>query len=220
MTVAVCIASHDRAKPLGIVLRCLPAAWHAVVVLSPGEDGTAYEQRPNTHVHYHANSPLGAKWQYAVNMARTLNTDVVGITGSDDVLQVDEVLLERAMLGFDFLGCRGFLAFDGREHYQCTYRPHVRMPIGGARFYRRELLDRMRWRLFDTTREKHLDEQGYANAIRHGARCTIADFHTGLRIIALKGDWPQKNPLDKYLRGRNLDVTLLQHVRHRIDYQF
>jgi hypothetical protein len=220
MRIAVAIASHERQQPLLVVLRCLPEDWHAVLVLSPGEDPSPYLARPNTHVHHYANSPLGAKWQHAVDMARTLEPDLLIITGSDDVLLGDTDQLAATMQGIDMLGFRRFLVYDGRKHWQCTYAPHMMMPIGGGRVYRRALLNRMRWRLFDTTREKHLDEYGFENALRVGGIVRQVEDCAGLSIVAIKGAWPQKNPLNKYLKSRNLHVTPIPHVRHRIRYQF
>ena len=92
MKFVTCIASHERNVPLGIVLRNLPASWHAVVVLSPGDDPAQLPERPNTHVYHHSNEPLGQKWQTAVDLARRLEPDYLVIQGSDDVLLVDEAL--------------------------------------------------------------------------------------------------------------------------------
>ncbi len=221
MTIAVAIASHQRNLPLSIVLRNLPADWHAVVVLTDGEDGSAFARRPRTHVFHHANEPLGAKWQHAVLMARAaVNPDLLIIAGSDDVLLGDTDELVATMQGLDFLGLMAFLSFDGQHHWHCKYAPHMSMPIGGGRVYTRAILNRMRWRLFDTARNKHLDEYGYQNALRHGARTRCVDEAPGLQVVALKGPWPQKNPLDKYHRSRNIIVTPATHVRHRCSYQF
>lgn len=226
MKIVVAIASHDREKPLSLVLRCMPAAWHAVLVLTTGEDPAPYLKRPNTHVYHHANSPLGAKWQHAVNMARTHAPDLLIIDGSDDVLLGNTAKLVATMEDTDMLGFMGFEAFDGANHYWLRYKPHVKMPIGGGRVYTRALLDRMRWRLFDVHREKWLDEYGYANARRVGdgkggpARIKLVDRAPGLQVVALKGDWPQKNSMAKYLRGKNIDVTPLDGVKHSVYYNW
>lgn len=224
----VCIASHQRTLPLGIVLKNLPEHWEKVVVVSEPDDVKALaasrsklEARGSRlHVHTFPNNPLGAKWQHAVDKARDLDPDLLVITGSDDVLIADEAKLLQALDGYDMAGPRSFLAFDGKQHYQCRYRKHVDMPIGGGRVYRRSLLDKMRWKLFDTGRDRWLDEQGYYGAMRHGARVLCEDVIPGLQVVALKGEWPQKNPLAKYIRGRNLDVIPLPRAPHPITYQF
>ncbi len=218
MKIAVCIAAHERMKPLAIVLGQLPAHWHAVVVLSPGENSSALLKRPNTHVFHHANLPLGWKWQHAVNHARDLKPDAIVIAGSDDVLLVDEAKLLPVLQEYDMVGPRSFLAYDGAETWHCAYKEHVPMPIGSGRIYTRQLLDRLRWRLFDTGRNNLLDDFGYRTAVRHGARLLQANDIPGLRVIALKGDWPCKNPMDKYFKGKNLSITQA-HVRDRVHYQ-
>lgn len=219
--VVVAIASHQRTTPLSIVLRHLPADWHAVVVVSEQEDAKAL---PTANCQLHTalfpNEPLGAKWQHAVDRARELDPDLLVITGSDDVLKVQPDKLFDAMQGIDLLGFNSFTAYDGRHHYRCSYRPHVKLPIGSGRVYRRELLEKMRWRLFDVEKQKHLDERGYWNAMRAGGKVRIVDQLPGMEVIALKGSWPCKNSLDKYRRGRNLEVTPITDVRDSRSYQF
>lgn len=220
MKVCVAIASHQREVSLKVVLRCLPAHWHAVVVLTDGEDGSAYLQRPNTHVYHHPNEPLGAKWQCAVDHARALDPDLLIITGSDDVLVVNEDLLYDQMQRVEFLGLRGFYVYERGIHYKCVYNPHVMMPIGGGRVYTKRLLDRMRWRVFDKERNRHLDEAGWVQALRVGGGTLQVDFHPAITVVAIKGGWSCMNPLHKYIRSRNLTVTQDNHVRHRVHYQW
>lgn len=226
MNIVVAIASHEREAPLCTVLRVMPKDWHTVIVLTTGEDPAPYLKRPNTHVFHYANSPLGAKWQHAVNKARELGPDLLIVDGSDDALIGDTKKLVATMSDCDMLGFMGFEAFDGTHHYWLRYRPHITMPIGGGRVYTRALLDRMRWRLFDTSLEKWLDERGYANARRAGdgkggaARIKLVDRAPGLQVVALKGDWPQKNSMAKYLRGRNIEVTALDKVDHPVNYNW
>lgn len=220
MKVAVITASHERMVPLGIVHAHLPPEWHAVVVLSPGEDGTALLERPHTHVFHYANQPLGLKWQHAVDRARDLRPDVLVIAGSDDVLLVKPAAFEDTMTRYDMAGPRSFLAYNGKRHYAFAYKAHVAMPIGSGRMYRADLLDRFGWRLFDTGRDNMLDDMGYRNAMDHSARHLVQNNIPGLQVVALKGPWDCKNPLEKYLRGKNLTVDHNPHVRHRVTYQF
>lgn len=220
MKVAVAIASHERIVPLQVVLRCLPAHWHAVVVLTDGEDPAHYTGRANTHVFHHPNQPLGAKWQHAVDQARALDPDLLIITGSDDVLVVDEAILQQQMSTVEMLGLRGWYVYENGIHYRCVYAPHIMMPIGGGRVYTKALLNRMRWRLFNPTLNRHLDEQGYHNALRAGGNIAQVEFHEALTVVAIKGPWQQMNPLAKYQRSRNVIVTQVNHVRHRVHYQW
>lgn len=220
MKIAICIASHERTLPLNIVLRCLPAEWHAVVVVSTPRDAAAVMARPNTHVHLFPNEPLGAKWQHAVDKARALQPDVLGITGSDDVLLTSTEAIATAMERYDFIGLNSFHIYDGKEHHKCGYRTPV-IPLGGGRFYGRALLERMRWQLFDPARGRKLDDQGFANARRAGARVYWEDDLPGLTLMALKGPWKQMNPMAK-LRAHDHKLYLIPkpHLKRMGDYQF
>lgn len=220
MRIVCAIASHQRHTALNIVLAHLPADWQAVVVVTDEADVHAIEPREGLHVVQHPNEPLGAKWQHAVQVAQGLNPDLLVITGSDDVLLTSTPGLSALMADCDMLGLRGFYAYNGRQHWYFSYKSHVEMPIGGGRVYTRAILDRIRWKLFDVERYKHLDELGYANVIRHGGRVKQLQDNAAFRLVALKGDWPQKNPLAKYLRGKNLNVKPLRDVRHSVTYQW
>lgn len=222
MKVVVAIASHHRAEPLNIVLRCLPEDWHCVVVISDPKDGDTIT-RDNTHVFIHPNEPLGAKWQRAVDEARKFNPDFLIITGSDDVLMGNTEALASSMDGFDMLIFTAWTIFDGRKHYDARYnslRPAHKPPIGGGRVYAKGLLDRMRWQLFDTVKRIHMDDFGWQNALRCGARIRKGDTHSGIDIVSLKGPWAQLNSFDRLKGARHITITHLPNVRHRGDYQF
>lgn len=219
--VVVCIASHERSAPLRIVLRCLPPEWHALIVVSTAKDAADVHAigRANTTVHEFPNDIVGAKWQHAVDRARALEPDLLAITGSDDCLIADTAQLVKTMHGHDMLALNSFHIFDGKQHYKCGYRSMV-VPIGGGRFYSRALLDKMRWRLFDTTKNRGLDDFGYWNAQRNGARILIADDHAGLRVVGLKGPWPMYNSMAKLQAARNIIMQPLPGLKCFGDYTF
>lgn len=222
MKVAVCIASHQRQQPLSIVLRCLPADWHATVVVSDAADYEAVVdlERPNTYVHLFPNNPVGAKWQHAVDCARKGNPDLLVITGSDDVLLGNTAQLAATMEGYDSMGLRQWLAYDGRQHYTMRYAEHVMIPVGCGRVYTRALLERMRWQVFDTERSRGLDNLGYYNTLRAGGSCPIVDEIPGLQCISLKGPWDMYNPLPKLMRSHNMLITPAPHILPLANYQF
>ena len=220
MKVVICIASHDRPGPLNIVLRCLPKDWHAVVVVSSEKDMRAIAARQHTHVHIFPNEPVGAKWQHAIDKARALEPDVVGITGSDDVIISSTAALATAMATCDFIGLNSFYAYDGTLHWKCGYRTPV-IPLGGGRFYSRALLERMRWQVFNPAKARKLDDDGFINARRAGARVYWKDDLPGLLLIALKGPWKQMNPLSKLQQyAHKLYLNPLPHLKRMGDYQF
>jgi glycosyltransferase involved in cell wall biosynthesis len=223
MNIVVAIASHQRQKPLNIVLRCLPSDWHCVVVVTDQTDVQAIADRPNTHAFRHPNEPLGGKWQRAIDEARKLDPDFLIITGSDDVLLGETNALVERMSDHDMLVFTAWTIFDGRAHYDARYnelRPPHKPPIGGGRVYSRKLLDKIRWQLFDTHKRIHMDDYGWQNAIRNDAKVIAADAHAGIDIISLKGPWAQLNSFERLKGARHITITPLPNVRLRGDYQF
>lgn len=220
MKIVICIASHERPEPLNIVLRCMPKDWHVVVVVSSEADKRAIAARQHTHIHIFPNEPLGAKWQHAVEKARELEPDVLGITGSDDVLLGSTEALAAALATHDFIGLNSFHIYDGKQHYKCGYRTPV-IPLGGGRFYGRAVLERMRWQLFNPAKAKRLDDDGFINARRAGARVFWKDDLPGLTLVALKGNWPQMNSMAKLKQhAHKLYLTPKPDLKRMGDYQF
>lgn len=218
----VCIASHHRRETLNIVLRCLPEDWIPVVVVTDPKDAEAIDH-PCAHVFIHPNEPLGAKWQRAVDEARKLNPDLLIITGSDDVLLGDTESLAKSIEGRDMLVFTAWTIFDGRTHYEAKYnalRSAHKPPIGGGRVYSRALLDRMRWQLFDTRKRIHMDDYGWQNALRCGAKVHASPTHEGIDIVSLKGPWSMLNSFERLKGAKHITITPLPNVRHRGDYQF
>ena len=223
MKVVVCIASHHRGGPLNIVLRCLPEDWHAVVVVTDKADVDAIIPRERTHVFTHPNEPLGAKWQRTIDEARKLEPDYLIITGSDDVLLGDTTALAETMRGMDMLVFTAWTIFDGSKHWKAKYnalRSTHKPPIGGGRVYSRALLDRMRWQLFDTVKRIHMDDYGWQNALRCGAKILRGDTHEGIDIIALKGPWQQLNSFQRLKTAKHITITPDTNVRDCSRYQF
>lgn len=217
--VVVCIATHQRQMQTNLVLRNLPADWHAVVVCTTAADVAAVIDRPNTHVYSFANDPLGAKWQHAIDRARELDPDIVMVTGSDDVVLGSTPALQEALEGHDMLALNGWYIFDGKRHFFAKYLgEHV--PIGGGRTYTRALLEKMRWHVFDGLAPKRLDNAGWWHALRHGARVRHADKVPGLYIVALKGPWKQFNSLSKLRGAKHIDITPIKKVPFVGAYQF
>lgn len=221
--IVVCIASHHRSGPLNIVLRCLPEDWHAVVVVSDQADIDAILPRERSHFFTHPNDPLGSKWQRAVDEARRLSPDLLIITGSDDVLLGHTDTLASTMHGHDLLIFTAWTIFDGTKHWRAKYNalrsPH-KPPIGGGRVYSRALLERMRWQLFDTGKRIHMDDYGWQNAMRCGAKVLKADTHDGIEIISLKGPWEQLNSFQRLKAAKHITITPDTHVRDCSRYQF
>jgi hypothetical protein len=57
------------------------------------------------------------------------------------------------------------------------------------------MLKAIDYKVFDPTKDKHLDEYGFDNARKSGLKCLVLDNpeKEGLSIHAIKGDWPVLN---------------------------
>ncbi len=212
MKAVVCIATHQRTTPLQRVLANLPLHWTVVLAytdkadllqLQHQYDGTPQGDRL---VYVHAkNEPLGAKWQAAVNKARTIKHDWLVITGSDDVLLIDEQRLEFTLDNTDFAGVTSWCIYTGAEHWLARYTS-ASQPLGAGRFYRADLLERMNYDLFVPWRRRGLDRHGYAMAMQHHARPLVASVVAGLQVVSLKGPWDCLNPLDKLFASNRVQL--------------
>lgn len=202
-----------------MVLASIPSHWSIVVAYTDPDDRALIDAWPNVYPVQVANNPLGAKWQAAVDYAHHIEHDWLCITGSDDVIEVDEEALAATLEGCDMAGLWSWNIYDGKHTYLATYT-HRRQPLGAGRFYSRRILVKMRYHLFDVTREKHLDDTGYRNALRCGAVCRLETELAGLKVVSLKGLWEQINPMSKIMGSRNVKLEPVEDVRDRSDYGF
>lgn len=143
-----------------------------------------------------SNNPLGRKWQSGVDQC--LNADPLIITGSDDILGPGFIKKACQLVeeGNHFVGLQRFWQHHRGTAYFCEYLAH--QPIGGGRIYSGAMLKAIKHKLFDPTKERHLDDFGWNKVRTSGLKCkwvrnTEAE---GLHIHAIKGDWICKNPFN------------------------
>lgn len=159
------------------------------------------------------NSPLGLKWQRAVDCARLANPDFLLITGSDDItttsfLRKNIRHMRDTSLGvIDMTGPRTWLLVDLGDGEQREasgfwtlsyhYEGHG-MPLGAGRIYSREFLQRIDWVLFDVAREVHLDDMGYEKLVELGGMLYNPTLDDGY-ILSVKGAWSAMNSVEVIL---------------------
>lgn len=167
-----------------------------VLVVSNEFEEYYYKHRyPDVVVLFAKNSPLGAKWQYAVAHAKNLDHTHFIITGSDDLLSKD--FIQKAVAAnVDMYGLKSWYITDGENLYLFDYMP--KQPLGGGRCYSREFLERIGYQLFDTGRERLLDDKGFEVSAGANVR-----FVNEPEILAVKGPWETMNPLQITLKHRN-----------------
>jgi hypothetical protein len=90
--------------------------------------------------------------------------------------------------------------------FRCHYRYlHARMPLGAGRFYTKEFLDLTDALLFESDRDRLLDDRGYHEVTARGLPVeyfTIADGP----ILSIKGPWSQLNPLEAFFKSQSIGI--------------
>lgn len=210
MKPCVVIATHQRfeitCKTITLLLQHPVTPW-VVLVCSDMNEQHAYRSAfPEHHVKIVLtnNNPLGAKWQAGVDRARQLNPSAVIIQGSDDVLSRGFIMqVEQAIhLGNDFVGLQNWWIWDNKTLYRFDYMKGKDFPLGGGRFYSKNLLDKMDWKVFDTSRNSCLDDYGWHEAKKKG-KVMIYRANSIFNILAVKGNWPVMNKLETTLNHPN-----------------
>jgi hypothetical protein len=143
------------------------------------------------------NRPLGIKWQQGVNIAKKIGANPVIILGSDDELNPEFIdnalnLLDK---GYEFIGLRQYRVKHRGTLYTFNYKPI--MPIGGGRVYSANVLNLLKWKIFEP-KDKHLDDFGWKQVIKSKMKAIlITDAeHNGLLVTANKGNWVMLNPFN------------------------
>lgn len=144
-----------------------------------------------------SNRPLGGKWQQGINVAKSIKADPVIILGSDDTINPEFITNAIKLLnqGYHFIGLRRYQVLHNKTLYQFDYKPI--MPLGGGRVYSAELLNSIKWQLFEQ-KDKHLDDFGWKQVIKSKKHALlVTDIErNGLYITAIKGQWVMLNPFN------------------------
>ncbi len=210
MNPIVLIASHER---IDITTRNIESLLRQsikpqiVISLSDNNEHEYFSDTFGTLINIirTENNPLGKKWQDGVTEFCTYANPLI-ITGSDDIL--GDGFIKRACelveQGNHFIGLQRFWQHHKGRAYLCDYLPH--QPIGGGRIYSGEMLKKINYQVFDPTKDKHLDDLGFANVKLSGLKVKwIRDTEKeGLEVHAIKGDWPVMNPFT--VKHKNLKL--------------
>lgn len=200
----VLIATHRRVEITSKLIKKLSEGHPGVkivlvVSLKTEQDYFNAMKIPDLHVIVQNNQPLGLKWQTGVNYAKKLKANPLIICGSDDVLEDGFIANAcKIILKYDFIGLKRFYVLHKRKKYLIEYKPA--MPIGGGRVYSKALLDTIRWKVFDPGKNKHLDDEGWKNALYNTDKILIVSNiqSYGLVLTAVKGNWPMLNQFNPY----------------------
>jgi len=146
-----------------------------LVAAASNDEDAALGEAVGARIVRHENTPLGAKFNAALLAARENAPDAVLIMGSDDFF-CDRAAdaLGGAVLADRSVGFRDCYYLDlatGATRYLKGYRvkSRHREPVGCGTLHRRDLLDRLNWRLWDATQHHGMDNSRFATLNAHGA---------------------------------------------------
>lgn len=207
----VVIATHKRIEITSKNLNTLfvqESRVAVVLVASYSEEINYYRTHfPWVYVTHAENTPLGAKWQHGVHEAIKLGANPLIILGSDDILGPDFVknCTKLTLEGHDFVGLFQWVMHAHGTGYLCNYL--AKQPIGGGRCYSHGLLKQMRGNLFETGRQRHLDDWAWQRVknLRVKMHLSYDVMGDGLVVHAIKGDWPVMNPFS--LTHKNIQLV-------------
>lgn len=201
----VLICTHNR---IGITcyniesLRKQSLIPKIILVASDLREVVIFRKRfPELMICRYPNLPLGAKWDYGVQVSRNLNANPLIILGSDDIL--GEFFIENCSKltqeTHESIGLKRWYVHHKGKAYFCEYL--AKQPLGGGRAYSKRLLDKIDWKLFDATKNRHLDD--FSNEHIHA----IVD----LELHAIKGNWSVMN--DFNLNHPNIKVLSIHNSK-------
>ncbi len=172
------------------------------------------------------NRPLGRKWQSCLNYAtRYYEAELYGIVGSDDfasrrlidyvigrhernVEHTSEQMFLPAMYGtLEWLVCNiNTQSGATPQILKCSYEYGSAFePLGAGRFYTRQFLDDCGGLLFESDKERLLDDRGYFELRDRGYKLEYYTLEDG-PLVSVKGDWAQLNTIEDFFAAATLTV--------------
>jgi hypothetical protein len=218
MNPVVLIATHVRTQITSRTLEQLQkqsVVPQIVLVCSLYSEYIYYTEKfDGVSVMIFPNEPLGAKWNHGGYYAsKYFKADPLIILGSDDLLgkgYIENICQEMESRQADFIGINRWWMISEKENkaYLMEY-VNKEFPLGGGRAYSQRLLYKLNHKVFDTKRNKLLDDYGYSEAKKSGLKVEMiqeAD-KVGLNIISIKGDWVVMNKAESILKAKSCKIV-------------
>jgi len=174
----------------------------------------------------HANAPLGAKFNAALEASRATRPDMVLIMGSDDFFcarvadALGEAIRANRSVGFQDL-YYAELATD-RVRYLPGYRVKSRHtePVGPGTLHTAALLERFHWHLWDGTQHHGMDNSRFRTLKVHDAMPALLNLKAlgavMLDVKTAENLWPfdrtRKQPVLSEAEGRAIWAQLPEEV--------
>lgn len=217
----VLIATHQRMSITRDNIKgLLSCGVNVILVVSDSGEMEVFKQLfPEISIIHHPNFPLGNKWQSGVQVAKKLKADPLIINGSDDLLcpEYFKRVTELRAEGYHFIGLKSWYVYDLKSIYKFDYLASI--PLGGGRAYSKELLEKINYKLFDTRKDRHLDDLGWASVTTSKMKNIILNEPL---ILSVKGDWRVMNPLNAMFGSTNamLRETIINPVQILKDFNY
>lgn len=208
MKSVVLIATHQRLNITSKTIEILSNQNCEIVLVVSESSEFAYFKihHPKIHIVQYSNDKLGLKWQAGIEYCKRLNPLSVIIQGSDDVLSKEFIsnVDYQVRRGIDFVGLQRWYIYDPtlESLYLFDYTPKD-FPLGGGRFYSRNMLDKINWKVFDTSRNSCLDDMGWNKAKAYNYKLIRKTEESNVHILAIKGNWKVMNKLEDTLKHPN-----------------
>ncbi len=205
MNPVVVIATHNRLNITSaniLKLQEQTIVPKIVLVVSDRKEMEYYKaQFQSITIVQFPNEPLGNKWQTGVSVAKTLGANPLIVLGSDDILGLRfvEEACKKIESGIHFIGLKTYWVHEKGKAYLINYQPL--QPIGGGRVYSEEMLKRIKYKVFDTSKKRHLDDLGFSFAKSSGLKYELIDSIDTFELHAIKGDWAMMNPFNPHHRN-------------------
>jgi len=173
-----------------------------------------------------ANRPLGRKWQSCVQRAHQYyDAPLFGIVGSDDIVShrllghiirkhrknYETKKLSQFMpalyCSLEWLVCHiDPLAPLSPNIVRCNYEYSTTFqPLGAGRFYTREFLEDCGGIIFESDKNRLLDDRGYFEVCQRNGHIEYYTMEDG-PLICVKGKWTQLNSFDALLDAPTVDL--------------
>jgi hypothetical protein len=173
------------------------------------------------------NHPLGRKWQSCISFAgKFYDSRFYAIVGSDDIISADLInyiieqdnlyeskspMEERPIL---YATANWIVMVNDQSNFalgqifQCKILPsEYFQPIGAGRFYKGSFLKEIDFQIFDTNRERLLDDLGYYTVKELNKSIHLYSIKDGL-LISIKGSWRQLNTIKDFFDAKKtLELT-------------
>ena len=210
MKPTVLIATHKRIQITEFNIETLmqqTVVPKVVLVVSDMDEYHLFKNNyPDVFVCRHPNQPLGGKWNYGVQIARTLGADPLVILGSDDILGENyiENCTKLTTDGNHFIGLQRWFIHHKGKAYLCDYLANL--PLGGGRCHSAAMLDKLDWKIFEIQKNRHLDDYGFDRVRGSELKMKwVRDVEKeGLLIHAIKGPWDVMNAFN--LKHKNIKL--------------